>query len=315
MICVWRVFSHYKLPLWAESLADPRENSGKHVNRLVTTASYSQSTNMYGSNGHTVYTSTLCLNPHVVLYTKVTKQEAFNLPSGWRNLTKVGINTISALQYTLLTSFSLIRSRWFPFPHSPSSTIAWYSWSKRVNMLLLVWLEDVTFTSPQASCGFKKLTPQWHLQCIFKSFPGLLSPLVIVISHLAMAIAVSFLGFFPLRVWQWSGIQNRQDTPIMMFTAACKTYCNDCPHFNWGLWFEVFCWCYSQHQKLLSYNLLCGNNKSTITELPQLDKTVCCSHVYTVKNIKDSHPAGVTPYKSFIKLKSAMMWPANSSLY
>lgn len=25
MICVWRVFSHYKLPLWAESHADPRK--------------------------------------------------------------------------------------------------------------------------------------------------------------------------------------------------------------------------------------------------------------------------------------------------
>lgn len=146
MICVWRVFSHYKLPLWAESHADPRKIQANMLTdqwRQQVTHNLQRQA-MY-SSWYRVYTSMQLKSTlrAVKLNCKTGCLKSANhiISFEWRNyiLTNVGIHTICALYRILpLKSFSFVNYCWYPFHHSPSHGITCYS----QNGLFLVCFRD-----------------------------------------------------------------------------------------------------------------------------------------------------------------------------
>lgn len=151
MTCVWRVFSYYKLPLWAESQSWSQENSGKHVNWLVTTASDSQSTatshvqqliqslHLHAAWIHMTSCKTKLQNrmsqicqPHNLIWT-----EKLHFNQGvYKYHLCTGIHP--------LKSFSFINYSWFPFsPQSITSRpITWHSQNWEYKRVILVCVSD-----------------------------------------------------------------------------------------------------------------------------------------------------------------------------
>ncbi len=154
MICVWRVFSHYKLPLWAESHADPRKIQANTLTdqwrQRVTHNLQRQA--MYSSHRYRVYTSML---PKSTLHAVKQNDKTGCLKSSiWMeklHLTQVGINTYHRCTgIRPLRSSIFIHHCWFPFLHSPLHTITRCSQSwecKHVIFGVFQWLDDVTFQS------------------------------------------------------------------------------------------------------------------------------------------------------------------------
>lgn len=191
-----QVASVSSIPCWSQ------ENSGKHVNWPVTTASDSQSTatSRVCTAADTDFTPPCCLNPQYIRAVELNcktgclKSANHRISFGWRKLhfNQGGYKYPMCTRILPLRSFSFIYYYCrFPFLHSPSRTITRCSQSwecKHVIFGVFQWLNDVTFHlkclwTVSTELRALKRDPQLYLKHNFKSFPDLLSPLINVDSH------------------------------------------------------------------------------------------------------------------------------------
>lgn len=174
MICVWRVFSHYKLPLCTESHADPKKTQANMLTeqwrQRVTHNLQRQA--VYSRCRRLVYTSESLKST-----LRAVKQ---NCKTGclksaiWReksHRTKVGINTICEQGYTLERSWGLTCYRWFPFPSTSSSTVTctWHFQSSKCKHVV-----SVTFGSKTESSSFKANWNNFVITAISRCFSSIL---------------------------------------------------------------------------------------------------------------------------------------------
>lgn len=133
VICVWRVFSHYKLPLWAESQADPRKIRANMLTdqwRQRVTHNLQQASNVQQLQTHGLHLRADKI--HIACCkTKLQNRMSQICRVEWEITSyQGGYKYQLYTQIRPLKSFHFIHYWWFPFPHSPPSTITWYiqSW-------------------------------------------------------------------------------------------------------------------------------------------------------------------------------------------